>query len=48
MPDIVWISLLKPVVLIVLAVGVLYPARRAVERRMKDGKLKRLLLRRVN
>ena len=48
MPDIVWVSLLKPVMLLVLAVGVLYPARMAVQRRMKDGKLKRLLLTRIN
>jgi hypothetical protein len=36
--------LVKPFVLLVLFVAVLYPARRAVERYMKDGKLKRLLL----
>ena len=38
----------KPFVLLVLAVTVLYPARLACERGMKDGKLKRLLLRRIN
>lgn len=38
----------KPFVLLVLAVTVLYPARIACERRMKDGRLKRLLLRRIN
>lgn len=39
---------LKPFVLFVLAVTILYPARLACERRMKDGPLKRLLLRRIN
>ena len=48
MPDIVIVSLLKPAMLLVLAVCVLYPARMAVQRHMKDGKLKRLLLTRVN
>jgi uncharacterized protein YneF (UPF0154 family) len=37
----------KPLALLVLFVLVLYPARRAVQRYMKDGPLKRLLLRRV-
>jgi hypothetical protein len=48
MPDIVLISFLKPLLLLVLAVTVLYPARIAVQRKMKDGKLKRLLLRRID
>jgi signal transduction histidine kinase len=39
--------LIKPFVLLILSVCVLIPARMAVERRMKDGKLKRLLLRRI-
>ncbi len=43
-----WAAFLKPFVLFVLAVCVLHPARRAVEKNMKDGKLKRLLLKRVN
>lgn len=40
-------TLLKPLVLFVLAAGVLYPARRAVQRFLPDGKIKRLLLYRV-
>lgn len=39
---------LKPFVLFVLAACVLYPARRAVMKNMKEGKLKRLLLFRVS
>lgn len=39
--------LLKPFALFVLAVLVLYPARRYVQRRMPEGKLKRLLLLRL-
>lgn len=38
----------KPFVLLALAVTVLYPCRRACEKYMRDGKIKRLLLRRVN
>lgn len=40
--------LLRPFMLFVLAVFVLYPARMAVQKHMRDGKLKRLLLKRVN
>lgn len=43
-----WATLLRPVALFVLAVVVLYPARRAVMRWVPEGKLKRLLLFRVN
>lgn len=39
---------IKPLVFFLLAALVLYPARRAVMRWVPDGKLKRLLLRRVN
>lgn len=39
--------LIKPFALLVLFVLVLYPARWAVQRYLPDGKLKRLLLRRV-
>jgi hypothetical protein len=39
--------LVKPLVLLVLFVVVLYPARWAVQRYLKDGRLKRLLLTRV-
>ena len=47
MPPFVWAILLKPFLLLVLSVLVLIPARIAVQRKMKDGKLKRLLLRRI-
>jgi hypothetical protein len=47
MPTFVWAIVLKPFALLVLSVCVLIPARLAVQRRMKDGKLKRLLLRRI-
>ncbi len=40
--------LLKPFVLFALAVCVLYPARMAVARFVPDGRVKRLLLRRVS
>jgi hypothetical protein len=40
--------LVKPLALLVLFVLVLYPARWAVQRYMRDGWLKRLLLRRVS
>jgi hypothetical protein len=39
-----WAVLLKPFAFLVLAAVVLIPARLAVQRFMKDGKLKRLLL----
>lgn len=39
---------IKPLAFFLLAAVILYPARRAVMRWMPDGKLKRLLLRRVN
>jgi hypothetical protein len=42
-----WAVLLKPFLFLALAVGVLIPARLAVRRYMRDGKLKRLLLTRV-
>ena len=48
MPPFVWAILLKPFVLLVLTIVVLLPARKAVERKMKDGRLKRLLLRRIS
>ncbi len=41
-------AFLYPFVLFILAVTVLTPCRKLVERYMTDGKLKRLLLRRVN
>lgn len=40
--------LVKPLVMFVLAALVLYPARKAVERYFPEGRMKRLLLRRVN
>ena len=44
-----WLSIiLKPLFFMALLYCVLHPARRSVERRMKDGKLKRLLLTRLN
>lgn len=45
--DFILSFLLRPMILIVLFVGVLYPCRLWVMRKMKDGKLKRLLLRRI-
>ena len=39
--------LLRPLILVLLAVMILTPARLAVQRFLPDGKLKRLLLRRV-
>ena len=48
MPDIVVVSLLKPLLMFGLAIAVLYPARVAVQRYMKDGKPKRLLMTRIN
>lgn len=47
METFVWALLLKPVMLLVLAVLVLIPARLALQRYMKDGKLKRILLWRI-
>lgn len=47
MPLFVWGLLLKPLVAIVILGGIALPIRLAVQRRMKDGKLKRLLLRRI-
>jgi hypothetical protein len=41
-------NLLKPFVMLALSVCVLYPVRRAVQRHMKDGRLKRVLLFRVS
>lgn len=40
--------LIKPLVLIALAVFVLYPARIAVQKWLPEGRVKKLLLRRVN
>jgi hypothetical protein len=45
MPNFVIAMLIKPLVLLVLSFAVLLPARLLVQRKMKDGKLKRLLLR---
>jgi hypothetical protein len=39
---------LKPLAFFILAALVLYPIRRAVIKWWPDGKLKRLLLRRIN
>lgn len=38
---------LRPIAAIILAYILLVPIRKLVERKMKDGKLKRLLLKRV-
>ena len=40
--------LLKPLVLLVLAVLVFYPAKLAVKKWLPEGKLRSLLLRRIN
>lgn len=48
MPTFVIAMLIKPFALLILSVLVLVPARLAVQRRMKDGWLKRLLLRRIS
>lgn len=40
-------AFLAPFVMLVLAVTVLYPVRRLLQRRMADGKLKRFLLFRI-
>lgn len=42
------VVLLRPLLALVLALVILYPIRRLVEKYMKDGKLKRLLLFRIN
>lgn len=41
-------NIVRPFLLLILAVVVLYPARVACQRYMRDGWLKRLLLRRIN
>lgn len=38
----------KPFILLVFAITVLYPCRRACEKYMREGRFKRLLLRRIN
>jgi hypothetical protein len=48
MPTFAWAILLKPFFLLLLSVTVLIPSRMAVRRWMKDGELKRLLLRRIS
>lgn len=47
MPNFVMALLLKPFVLLVISVVFLIPGRLAVQHWMKDGRLKRLLLRRI-
>ena len=47
MPDFAIAILIKPFVLLIISALFLIPGRLAVERWMKDGKLKRLLLRRI-
>jgi hypothetical protein len=44
---IVWIAVLRPFALVVI-LGALYPVKFLIQRKMKDGKLKRLLLLRLN
>lgn len=41
------VAFLRPFFMVALCFCVLYPARKLCERKMKDGKLKRLLLTRV-
>lgn len=48
MPAFVWALILKPFALLLLSVTVLTPARLLVQRRMKDGRLKRILLKPLN
>lgn len=48
MSDFAIAMLLRPLMLLALSVVILIPARLAVQRYMRDGKLKRLLLRRVS
>jgi hypothetical protein len=43
-----WAMFFRPFMLLILAVAILYPARMLLQRYMKDGWLKRLLLRRIN
>lgn len=43
-----WGLFLRPFLLFILAITILYPARKLLERYMKEGWLKRLLLRRIN
>lgn len=43
-----WAILLRPLFLFLLTALILYPARLAVMKWWPEGKLKRLLLRRVN
>jgi hypothetical protein len=43
-----WALVLKPLFFMLVVGLILYPARRAVMRWLPEGKLKRLLLRRVN
>ena len=38
----------RPFVLLILAIAVFYPVKLAVNKWMKDGRLKRLLLREIN
>lgn len=47
MADFVLALLLKPFVLLIISVLFLIPGRLAVQHWMKDGRLKRLLLRRI-
>jgi hypothetical protein len=46
MSQVLWVALLKPIGLLVLF-GAAYPFKVLVQRKMRDGKMKRLLLRRV-
>ena len=48
MEPFMWAAALYPFALLLLCVTVLRPARKAVEAHMNDGKLKRLLLRKIN
>lgn len=47
MPDFALALLIKPFVLLIITVLFLIPGRLAVQKWMRDGKLKRLLLRRI-
>lgn len=47
-PTNAYVALLLPFVMIVLSVILLNPAKRLVAKYLKDGKLKRILLFRVN
>jgi hypothetical protein len=46
MSQVFWVALLKPIGLLILF-GSAYPFKVLVQRKMRDGRLKRLLLRRV-